>query len=178
MKRMTWIKIHLYLSGISLIFMTLMAFSGSLHLFVGNEKESVEVVREISINKDVDKQELEKILKKELESIDSDYSFDYLKGSANSMYTRPTTRDYYSIKVDVDKAVVKKHSPSLIKSFMELHKGHGPRSSRRILGVLGALVIGAVLSGLWLGLSSKAFRKVTTLTILSGGVLFFGLFLL
>ncbi len=49
MKRITLIKIRLYFSGVALIFMSMMAISGSLHLFMGNEMEEVQSVKTVSI---------------------------------------------------------------------------------------------------------------------------------
>ncbi len=178
MKRLTLIKIHLYFSGITLIFLALMALSGSLHLLTGDESEAVKWIKTTKVSSPFDKEALTKLFESELKNIDSEYRYDYIKGSSSSQTSRPTTRKYYTIDLKDSTAIIKEHSPSLNKRLMELHKGHGPRSSRNVLGVLGIFVIGAVLSGLWLGLSSKAFRKVTLATMLSGAFVYLLLFYL
>lgn len=178
MKRITWIKIHLYLSGVSLIFMALMSMSGANHLLLDNESETTKTIKTIALQTETTKSQLESIFKKELTELSPDYNYDYIKGSDKSLMTRPTTRSYYTIKVKGNEANIQMHEPSLIKSLMELHKGHGPRSSRAVLGVLGIIVIGSILSGLWLGLSSPAFRKTTILTVVSGLSIYMLLFFL
>ena len=178
MKRPTLIKIHLYLSGVSLIFMCLMAISGSLHLFVGDEGESVEEIKSLSVTTPVTKNALVDTFKDELKKIAPNYTYDYIKGSKSFQMSRPTTRTYYTIKLAGESLKIEKHVPAFRKSLMELHKGHGPKSSRPILGLLGVIVFGAVLSGLWLGWSAKAFRKTTLLTVVSGFIIYFGLYLL
>lgn len=178
MNRMTWIKIHLYLSGVTLVFLAIMALSGSLHLLAGGEAEEVSLVKNISITNPLNKDQLAELFKSELKSIDSNYKYDYVKGSSSSHMSRPTTRTYYTIKVNSDSAKIEKHIPSVRKSLMELHKGHGPKASRNLLGLLGIFVIGSVISGIWLGWTSKALRKVTVLTGLSGLAFFLVLFIL
>jgi hypothetical protein len=178
MKRITLIKIHLYFTGVTLVFLALTALSGSLHLLTGDETEVVKEIKSISVSTSIQKDELTTLFEKELKSIDADYRFDYIKGSSTSQMSRPTTRTYYTISLVSGIATIKKHEPSLNKRLMELHKGHGPRSSRNILGVLGLFVIAAVLSGLWLGLSSKAFRTVTIATVSSGALIYLLLFFL
>lgn len=178
MKRNTLIKLHLYFSGLILVFLSFMALSGSLHLFTGDESEEVSLLKEIEISTELNKEELEGIFENELKTLKPNYSFDYIKGSNSSLTTRPTTRTYFTIKVDNGIAKIEVHNPSLNKSLMELHKGHGPKASRNILGILGVFAIFAVLSGLWLGMSSKAYRKITVTTLISGAIVYLLLFLL
>ncbi|MCB0421306.1 MAG: PepSY domain-containing protein [Bdellovibrionales bacterium] len=178
MNRLQLIKIHLYLSGISLVFMGLMSLTGSLHLFLGDEAESVVEVKSLNLTERLDKDQLTQLFSDELKRIDPEYSYGYIKGSANSLTSRPTNRTYYTIKATSDTAIISKHEPSLRKMFMEFHMGHGPRVSRNIMGVLGLIVIGAVLSGFWLGFSSRPLRKTTFFTLGSGALIYFLFFFL
>ncbi len=178
MKRLTLIKIHLYLSGVVLMFLSLMALSGSLHLFLGDETEKVEEVAKIVVTEKLSKTELTSFFAKQLEALDSSYTYDYIKGSAQSQMSRPTTRSFYTIKTDSNFYTIERHDPSVLKSLMELHKGHGPKASRLILGILGLIVIGSLLSGLWLGISSKPYRKITIVTAATGIILYLLLFFL
>ncbi len=175
---MTLIKLHLYLSGIALVFMTLMAFSGSLHLLMGDEAEKVYEAKSVPVSEGMSKDDLTELFKSELNKLDSDYKFDYIKGSSTSLVSRPTTRTYYTIKVLEGSGKIEKHVPSIRKSLMEFHMGHGARSSRGALGVLGIIVIGAALTGLWLGWSSKPLRLMTIATVGSGTLLYFILMML
>lgn len=160
------------------MFLSLMALSGSLHLFLGNESEKVEEVAKIVVTDKLSKDELTSFFSKQLNSLDPNYKFDYIKGSAQSQMSRPTTRVFYTIKSDSNFYTIEKHDPSVLKSLMELHKGHGPRASRLVLGILGLVVIGSLLTGLWLGISSKPYRKITILTAVSGITLYLLLFFL
>ncbi|MDP7319584.1 MAG: PepSY domain-containing protein [Bacteriovoracaceae bacterium] len=178
MNRLTLIKIHLYFSGLTLIFMSLMALSGSLHFLIGDEAEDKALIKSINVTQQINKNKLKDLFIKELTQIDSTYQYDYIKGSKSSLMSRPTTRTYYTIHLQNTKAKIHKHEPSLRKTLMELHKGHGARVTRFILGILGIAAIGAALSGLWLGLSSKAFRKITILTTVSGIIIYLGLLLI
>lgn len=178
MKRMLFIKIHLYLSGVALVFMCLMALTGALHLLTGDESEVVERGESFIVEKDMSKDELMALFTEKLKEIDAGYRFDYIKGSNTSLVSRPTTRIYYTIKTSGGQATIAKHIPSWNKRFMEFHKGHGARSSRNFLGIFGLIVIGAVLSGIWLGLSSRALRRSTVFTVLSGAGFYFFLFYL
>lgn len=170
---MTLVKIHLYCSGIALVFMCLMALSGSLHLLVGGESEQSAIVKEVVLDRELDKKELTELFSQELKGIDPNYKYSYIKGSSSSQTSRPTTRKFYTIRVKGDHATLERHEPSFRKSLMELHKGHGVKSSRTVLGVFGIFVIAAVLSGLWLGWSSKALRGTTVFTALSGALIYF-----
>ena len=178
MKRLTLIKIHLYCSGISLVFLLLMAFSGSYHLFIGNEGESVSIVKEMEMLERMNKESLMKFFEKEISEIDKDYSFDYIKGSQASLVTRPQTRTYFTLKQHNGTISIKKHVPSFLKSLFEFHKGHGAKISRFVLGSLGIVVILAAISGLWLGLTSAPLLFPTLITLGVGGVLFLVFFFL
>lgn len=181
-KRITVINLHLYLSGIILVFMLLMGISGALHLLTGDESETVIDLKSVPLeNIDLNsfsKVDLEKLFVDELSIIDPSYSFSYIKGSDKSLVSRPTTRIYYTIKIQGSSAHIQKHTPSISKKLMEFHKGHGVQNSRLVLGLMGLVVIGAVLSGLWLGISSKAFRKVTFISTISGLIIYLIFFFL
>lgn len=178
MKRSLFIKIHLYFSGVTLFFLSMMALSGSLHLLADNETEEVSLVKSLEVATEISQEDLTAIFEKEIKDVNSDYTYDYIKGSSTSLISRPTTRTYYSIKLTNGVAKIEKHNPSLRKSLMELHKGHGPRSSRLFIGIFGLTVLCAVLSGLWLGLSSPAFRKITVFALGSGAGVYLLLYFL
>jgi hypothetical protein len=178
MKRMTLVKLHLYFAGLILVFLAFTALSGSLHLFLGDETEQVKEVKTFNVSSSIQKEELTNIFEKELNSINSNYRFDYIKGSSSSQTSRPTSRTYYTINLKDGVASIKEHQPSILMSLMELHKGHGPLASRNVLGILGVIAILTVLTGFGLGISSRAFRKVTIATVFSGAFVYLLLFFL
>lgn len=178
MKRLFFIKIHLYLSGLVLFFVAFMSLSGALHMFNVSENEkkiTLKILNETEINS---KKELEELFKENLLIIDPKYTYDTLKGSETKLMSRPLNRVYYSIKFfpEKKKAIIKRHLPDINKAIMEFHKGHGPKVSRTALGILGLITFGASISGLWLGLSSNSLRKTTLITMISGGLIYFLLF--
>ncbi len=177
MKRVLFVKIHLFLSGIAMVFLLLMSFSGAGHLLFGDEPETVTEVKSFVLSANLSKERLSQLFENELKSIDPDFSYEYLKGDARSLVTRPTSRTYFKLNVDGETVKIFKYEPSLRKRLMEFHMGHGIRAVKPIMGALGIIVFFAALSGLWLGLSSPALRKTTLVTILSGAALYIALFL-
>ena len=104
-----------------------------------------------------------------------DYSFEYVKVKGTTLYTRPTTRDHYVIKLANGHAEVSSASPNLQSSMIELHKGHGPgrfKTFQKIFS-LGLLLI--ILTGLGLGISATRLRSSTLLTTTAGTLVFFAL---
>ncbi len=178
MKRLFFIKMHLYFSGVVLVFLLLMSLSGAIHLFAGDESAAITPVKSIQITGPLSRQELTQRFSDELKAIDSSYRFDYIKGSNTFQTTRPTSRTFYTIAAKDDSLTIQKHEPSFRMMLMELHKGHGPRASRNILGLLGLITVGAIITGLWLGWSAPAFRKSTVLSMISGLVIYSLLFFL
>jgi len=178
MKRLTIIKIHLCMAGISIVFLFFTAFSGSLHLLAESESELVTTTKSIILDRSLSKKELMDLFSTELKRIDPNYNYEYIKGSKHSQVSRPMVRDYYTISVNEGVAVIKKHEPSFMKKLMELHKGHGAKVSKIILGLFGFMALGAVLSGLWLGLTSPPLKKITIGAVLSGGVIYTVLFII
>ncbi len=178
MKRLTIIKIHLFFSAPVLIFLCLTAVSGALHLLKGSEAEEVIEVKSIGLDRKLDKKELENLFSEQLKVINPNYKYEYMKGSESSQVSRPQTRTYYSISANESSAIVKKHVPSLLKSLMEMHQGHGPRISKTILGILGFFVVGALITGIWLALTSPPLKKFALLALVSGGVIYSALFMI
>ncbi|CAN0604932.1 unnamed protein product [Ectocarpus sp. 12 AP-2014] len=104
-----------------------------------------------------------------------DFSFDYVITRGDTLYTRPTSRPYYGLKVDGDSVVVSRHEPSFQKRMQELHFGHGPSVYREFQKVFAAGMVFIILSGVWLGLSSPKLRRKTLISAGGGLVLFLAL---
>ncbi len=163
MKRKNLINLHLYFSGISLILLLLFIISGSLHLFGVNEGEDQQIVETIEFQGQIYKDGLDKFLQAYLKDNQKNYSFDYTKGNDQQVFTRPTTRAYYSIQHDQENHNLKitQHFPNFNKKMMEFHKGHGPQKARKIVAFIAIIFALAILTGLWLGLTVKSYRKIT-----------------
>lgn len=175
MKRKTLIQLHLYFSGISTFILFLYISSGSLHLVGGLEQESSEVVSHGIYQGNLDKKDIESFFKRQLESIEPSYHFDYIKGGGASYFTRPTTRTSYTLNFEngAESYTIQKNTPNFFKRVMEFHKGHGPVITRTLIPWISILFILTLITGLWLGLSVRQYRKVTLFTFVTGlGVVF------
>lgn len=178
MKRLLLIKIHLYISGLSIFLLSLFILSGSLHyLKIGESTESIKI-KQIETQKIANIDEFKSKFKEILEKEFSDFKYDYLKGNMKVLMTRPTSELHYVLKYDETKSQLSlvKKIPNLNKAIMEFHKGHGPILSRKILPAVGVLFLLSLISGLILGLTQPAFRRLTLGTFVSGVLLFFVLF--
>lgn len=173
MKRITLIKLHLYFSGVSIVLLTLYASTGALYLlgFKGAEQSSLVKVVEAEVSS---KEELEESFVSLLKEEVPNYKYEYIKGSDTSLISRPANRLYYSVKYleSESKIELHKREPNLHKALMELHKGHGARMSKNLLAFMGLLYVFTLLSGLYLGLTVKAYRKTTLVTLGSGFLIF------
>jgi hypothetical protein len=179
MNRSLFITIHMYLSAFFAPFIFLIAISGGLYLIgvKGSvQQESVFASSEISI--DAASDQLFSDVGALLQAAGvTQYEFEYVKVKGDVLYTRPTSRQHYMIKLG-DSVELIRVQPSLQAALMELHKGHGPTGFKTFQKIfaLGLLLI--VTSGLWLGLSAQRLRQRTLLISLSGTGVFLLLVLL
>lgn len=168
MKRATLINLHLYFSGLSTFILLLFIISGSLHLYGFKETKTSVLVKVIKIQSPLTKKTLEAKFKGLLETEFPKYRFDYIKGSSRALKTRPTTREYFTLENRGSSLGLIKHSPNFTMKLMEFHKGHGPRSSRKLLATISIIFALAIVTGIWLGLTVKKYKRITLLTSLSG----------
>lgn len=174
MDRKLLITIHMYLSAFFAPAVLLVAISGGLYL--------------LGIKGTVDQ---ETIYKSNQTTIDSEsaslhtdvaglladagvksYNYEYVKISGTDLYTRPTSSDHYIIKTTKDGVEVIHARPSIQKSMIELHKGHGPLAFKTFQKAFAVGLIFIILSGLWLGISAKRLRRSTLITAASGTLVF------
>lgn len=100
------------------------------------------------------------------------YSFEYVKVKGDTLYTRPTSKEHYIIKIGAEGTTVVHAQPDLQSKMMELHKGHGPTIFKTFQKVFAVALMFIILSGLWLGISAVRLRKVTLLTAAAGTLVF------
>ena len=174
--RSLWIKIHLYVAAFFLPMLVAMAGSGGLYLLgVKGSVESTPVAltttRALSANSDT----LDSDVRELLSANGIDHDFEYIKVSGKKLITRPTSANYYEFTLHENEIVATINQPDVIKSLVELHKGHGPLLFKDLqkLMALGLLIV--LLSGFWLGASSTGLRVPTLLTTLAGLLVFLGL---
>lgn len=178
MSRRLFITIHLYLSSFFAVVVLLVAFSGGMYLLgvKGSVAES-EVGRisgGVELMADPSKAAVLAALGRA--GVD-DFGFDYVITRGDTLFTRPTSRAHYGLKVDGDAVTVTRHEPSFQKRLQELHFGHGPSYYREFQKIFAAGMLFIILSGLWLGLSSDRLRRNTLISAGAGVAVFFALVL-
>lgn len=174
--RSLWIKIHLYVAAFFLPMLLAMAASGGLYLLgVKGSVDSIPVSLSTTKSLSADSGTLENDVRELLNANGIDHDFEYIKVSGKKFITRPTSTDYYELIIHENEVQATLNQPDLIKSLIELHKGHGPLFFKDLqkLMALGLLIV--LLSGFWLGASSAGLRVPTLLTTLAGLLVFLGL---
>ena len=173
MNRAFFITIHMYLAAFFAPFIFLVAISGGLYLVgvKGSLQEDPVFLAEgivIDAKSPTLKADVDELL---ITAGVSDYNYEYVKVKGSTLYTRPTSRTHYIIKLG-DEVKVSKAQPSLQNALMELHKGHGPTTFKTFQKFFALGLFCIVASGLWLGLSALGLRKRTLLIFLGGGATF------
>ncbi len=174
--RSLWVKVHLYVAAFFLPMLLVMATSGGLYLLgVKGSVDSTPVPLSATQAFSAESATLNSDVRELLGANGIDHDFEYIKVSGNTFITRPTSSDYYEITVHDTGIQATLNRPDLIKSLVELHKGHGPLLFKDLqkLMALGLLII--LLSGFWLGASSPSLRVPTLLTTALGLLVFLGL---
>lgn len=176
MGRPLLINIHLYLSSFFAAIVVLVAFSGGMYLLgVKGSLETTEVGQTnggVTLMADPSK---EAVLTALGRIGVEEFSFDYVITRGDTLYTRPTSRPYYGLKIDGDSVTVSLNEPSFQKRLQELHFGHGPSMYREFQKVFAAGMLFIILSGVWLGLSSPRLRGRTLISAGSGLLIFLAL---
>lgn len=178
MDRKLLITIHMYLSAFFAPAVLLVAISGGLYLagIKGTVEQEI-IYRGKDVTIDSKSASLQTDIAALLASAGvTSYSFEYVKASGSSLYTRPTSANHYIVKLNPDGADVIHAQPSLQKRMVELHKGHGPTAFKTFQKAFAVCLIFIILSGLWLGISAARLRRSTLLTT-TAGALIFGLLL-
>jgi uncharacterized iron-regulated membrane protein len=173
MNRSFWIKAHLFAAAFFAPVLIIIATSGGLYLLgiKGSVKEStVPTPAGASLNLDSDT--LDADVTRLLADAGITHEFEYLRAGGNSLTTRPTSTTYYVLKVTAEEVEISRNEPSLQKSMIELHKGHGPVLFKEFQKFMAAALLFVLLSGTWLGLSSKGLRN-KTLATMGGGLVAF-----
>lgn len=175
MNRLSWIKIHLYLSAFFAPFIILMAITGTSYLMDYKGDEKKDFIKEISYEeiKDFSVNDVASVLNK----IDPKYRFEYLKSGGNTVSTRPFTRTYYSFEKKAEIVALYKHTPNFLRAMIEIHKGHGPIALKWFQKFLGVGLFLITLSGMWLGFSLSRDQKATLVLSSLGFVFLLGLYL-
>lgn len=169
MKRITMIKIHLYLSAIAAPFLIVMALTGTSYLLGIKGSEINHEVKTIALTT---KELTEESIAKELKLIDESYSFEYIKKVGDGAITRPTTREYYKFSATQDGTKITHVTPSFLRRLIEVHKGHGPGIIKTYEKGIGIFLLLILISGLYLALTMKKEKKITIILFILGTFIF------
>ncbi len=157
---------HLAIGCYFLPLMLIMPLSGALHIWgVAEDQEKTEAFRVEAIVPATDQ---ESFFREQFKKQSIDFDFEYIKSSKSDFIFRPTSRTHYVATQEGSQLIFTKVTPNLNRRLMELHKGHGPQLMRRLEMIFGIALIFVALSGVWLAVSSKGYRKVTLISFSVG----------
>ena len=168
MSRNALVTIHLYLATFLAPIILMMAISGGLYLFGYKGSVEKENIYNGPTSIQMDSANLENEVIEFLEAKGQQPNFEYLRLGSSSIMTRPTSRDYYVFRFNNDQLEVTLEKPDLIKTVVELHKGHGPTWFKTFqkLAAFGLAFI--LISGLWIAMMTPPLRKMA-ITLTSAG---------
>ena len=174
MNRKLLITIHMYLAAFFAPAVLLVAISGGLYLIgVKGEVEKEQIYTSTDTTIDSKSTSLYDDVTAVLAAAGvQSYSFEYVKVSGTTLYTRPTSANHYIIKSQDGALTVIHARPNLQSRMIELHKGHGPSAFKTFQKVFAVGLIFIILSGLWMGISAARLRRSTLLTATAGAVVF------
>ena len=173
MNRSFWIKAHLFAAAFFAPVLIIVATSGGLYLLdIKGSVEETMVPAPAGASLNLDSNTLEADVARLLADAGIAHDFEYLRAGGNSLTTRPTSTTYYVLEATAEGVKISRHVPSLQKRMIELHKGHGPVLFKEFQKFMAAALLFVLLSGTWLGLSSKGLRN-KTLATMGGGLVAF-----
>jgi hypothetical protein len=176
MSRRLLVSIHLYLAAFFAPMVLIMAVSGGLYLLgEKGQMQSEEVGFVTGLKLDAESPSLSDDVQAALLGLGVDTSFEYVKAKGKEFSTRPSSREHYQLSQRADGVAVSVVSPSLQAAVMELHKGHGPSWYKRFETAFALGLIFIMISGLYLGLMSKAYRGKTMALSAAGAIIFLAL---
>ena len=179
MQRKLWVSVHLYLAAFFAPMVIMVAISGGLYLLGYKGSMEAETLGRLDGKVlDTAAANLDAEVDAALQAVGVGADYEYLKIRGANIETRPTSRLHYRLIAAPEGLLIERVQPSLQAAIMELHKGHGPGSFKLLQKIfaLGLLLI--MLSGLYLGLSSRLLWRPTALLSGAGALLFIVLALL
>ena len=175
MSRKLLVDIHLYLATFLAPIILMMAISGGLYLFGYKGTTEKEVIYSGPASFQIDSQNLDSEVAAFLTANGQNSDFEYLRMGGNSFVTRPTSRDYFSFVFKGDQLEVTSEKPDLIKTVVELHKGHGPGWFKTFQKFTAFGLTFILVSGLWIALMTPPMRKLAVSLTSAGFVVWLAL---
>ena len=174
--RKTLINIHLFLAAFMAPAFILLAVSGGLYL-IGNKGEVTksDVALPAGATLDFKSASIEQEVRDLLKAGGINYKFEYVKDRGSRIDLRPTSKTYIEISQTPNGLKASRVKPYFQKSMMELHKGHGPKAFKTYQKLVALALLFVVLSGTFVGLFAKAYRRKTVIATGLGLIVFLGL---
>lgn len=171
--RSTITLLHLFAATLLAPFFVMVAITGGLYVAdIKPDLDKVEMQLSRPITLDPDSLTLEGDVRTLLADNDIDLEFEYIRNRGDNLTTRPTSRQHVQFTKDDDGWSATLNTPNLHYSMMELHKGHGPTLFKQYQIVAGVALFMIMMSGLIVGLLSKAYRRKTIVSTIFGSVIF------
>lgn len=173
MSRKLIVTIHLYLAAFFSPIVIIMALSGGLYL-LDYEGEVVrsEVGHVAGARLDADSQTLRSDVVAILTTLNIDARVEEVRVRGTNFYTRPSSRQNYTLRQTESGVDVEVANPNLQAMMMELHKGHGPKIYVLLETVFAVGLMLIMLSGMYLGWMSPAYKQKTILLSAAGLLVF------
>ena len=168
------LTLHMYLAAFFAPAVFLVAISGGLYLagIKGSvEQDTIYSSEDVAISADSSTLKADVTALLVNAGVES-YDYEYIKVKGNSLYTRPTSKDYYVIELLQTGVEVVHVRPNLQSRLMELHKGHGPSAFKIFQTAFSVGLLFVIISGLFLGVSAARLRRPTLLTVSAGALIF------
>ena len=163
------IKIHLILASLLMPFLLIMPLSGVFYLIGFKGDAKTELAFTISEKIPLDLKEKEAFFNEQFKQNNISYKFEYIREKDNEVIFRPSSKLHYTATIIPDGVTsVYKSQPNLTKRLIELHKGHGPRLMRTLEIIFGFALIIITLTGVWIALITKPYRKPMAISLLIG----------
>lgn len=171
--RSTITLLHLFAATLLAPFFILVAVTGGLYVAdIKPKTEKTELKFNAPIRIDSDSSTLDEDVKTILSDNGLELQYEYLKNRGDTITTRPTSRDFIIFEKNGDTWSATLNEPNFHYSMMELHKGHGPTLFKKYQIFAGIALFMIMMSGLFIGIISKAYRMKTIISTAIGTAIF------
>jgi len=164
---------HLYVAAFAAPVFIMLAISGGLYL-IDIKGEVTRKVLELPAGTtlDFESDDLKADVTALLANQGISHRFEHVTKGRSGIQTRPSSRITYQFQLEDGNLKATRITPDIPKVMIELHKGHGPRLFRLYQKLVAIALLFTVLSGVWVGFSSRALRNKTALTSAAGLITF------
>lgn len=172
MTRKFLVQAHIVLAGIFAPLLILIPLSGGLYLLgiKGDMKQTLSFQIEESLPEN--EKELRAFFEDQFSKNNILFTFEKIKISGNSYIFRPSNHTHYMAVKKDEGFDVFLMEPSLVKSLVEVHKGHGPSKLKTLQTFFGVGLLLLTVSGFILALTVSPYRRVIGISTVIGCLLF------